>query len=147
MVMGNPGAVGDPHPPDGSGPAQGGGSCSSSSSCGASPSRADLEAAASSRSSCALLCCSFRAGQGTLVRLGPPGPHPGPVPRATPGHPLTFLLLHLAQVISTHQGHALWGAFSLGHAHLKLKVLLSVTEGQLLRGGQKPLRGGLGSKR
>lgn len=58
--------------------------------------------------------------------------------------PLTFLLLHLPQVVSTHQGHTLRRALSLGHAHLQLKVLLPLPEGQLLWGGCRSRCGGLG---
>lgn len=48
---------------------------------------------------------------------------------------LTLLLLHLPQVVSTHQGHTLWVTLCLRHPHLQLEVLLSFTEGQLLWGG------------
>lgn len=57
--------------------------------------------------------------------------------------PLTFFLLHLPQVVSTHQGHTLGGALSLGRPHLQLEVLLPLSEGQLLRGGGGPRHGGL----
>jgi hypothetical protein len=66
----------------------------------------------------------------------PSGPFPPPVP-------LTFLFLHLSQVISTHQGHTLGVALSLGQPHLQLKVLLPLPERQLLWGGRWPRHGGL----
>lgn len=72
---------------------------------------------------------------------GPPGP-PNPLGRALPSL-LTFLFLHLSQVIGTHQGNAFWGPLSRGHTNLQLEVLLPFTEGQLLRGGRGPWCKGL----
>lgn len=89
------------------------------------------EVTASSRSICALFCCSLRAvGRQTYqTRLGYHST------QASQVRLLTFLLLHLPQVISTHEGHTLWGTLCLRHPYLQLEVLLSFTEGQLLWGG------------
>ena len=60
---------------------------------------------------------------------------------------LTLLLLHLPQVVSAHQRHALRGALGLGHPNLQFKVLLPLAEGQLLRRGRGPEHGVLGEAR
>lgn len=90
------------------------------------------EVTASSRSICALFCCSLRAMDRQMhqTKLGHHSTQAAPQVRV-----LTFLLLHLPQVVSTHQGHTLWGTLCLRHPYLQLKVLLSFTEGQLLWGG------------
>lgn len=68
---------------------------------------------------------------------------PAPAPPHAASFQLTFFLLHLPQVVGSHQGHALRGALGLGHPHLQLKILLPLAEGQLLRGGGGAGRAGL----